>query len=89
MTGCPWNQQGNNYEMANQAQKPTCQCMMPFTNVINRYFYQDVPVPVQYHTKIVNNCIKRYYPAPYNTCSEETVYVDEPYCGCQSGCQNR
>ncbi len=54
-----------------------------YTNVINKYYYEQVPVPVNYHTHIVKNCVKCYYPVPCYTCSEETVYVDQCQCQCQ------
>lgn len=72
------NQQQNMNNM-NQQQKMAS----PYSNVINRYYYQDVAVPVNYHTHVVNNCVKRYHPVPCCTYSEETVYLDDPCCGCQ------
>lgn len=77
--GCQCQNQNMNY---NNQQQNTCN---PYTNVINKYYYQDVAVPMEYHTHIINNCVKRYYTVPYCTYSEETVYVDAP---CQCQCQN-
>lgn len=57
-------------------------------NVVNKYFYQDVAVPVNYHTHVINNVVKRYHGVPYCTYSEETVYLDECPCS-QYGQQNQ
>lgn len=62
----------------NQTNVPSgCPNQAPFTNVVNKYYYQNVPYPVNYHTHVINNCVKCYQPVPQYTCSEETVYIDQ------------
>ena len=46
-------------------------------NVVQTYNYQDVPHVTNYHTHVVNNCIKKHINIPVYSQSSENVYIDE------------
>lgn len=58
-----------------------CNNMSPTYNccnqVVNKCYYEDIPHYTNYHTTVVNNCIRRHINIPTFTQSEEVVYTDE------------
>lgn len=53
---------------------PTCQ---QCNQVVQTCNVQDVPHYINYHTHVVNNCIKRHINIPTYSTSTENVYYDE------------
>ncbi len=46
-------------------------------NYVNRNFVEMHPYYQNQHTHFVNNCIRRFYPVPYYTCSESCACYDD------------
>lgn len=53
---------------------PTYQCQ---NQVVNRCNVVEIPHYINYHTQIVNNCIRRHINVPTYSQSEEVRYIDE------------
>ena len=60
-----------------------CQCptMAPTyqqcNQVVQTYNYEDIPHYINYHTHIVNNCVKRHVNVPTCSASTENVVINE------------
>lgn len=52
-------------------------------NCVHKQFVEEVPVPMNFHTHIVNTVVRKHYIVPSYTESCETVYVNE--CGQRIG----
>lgn len=53
-----------------------------YCNVVNKCFVEEIPHTINYHTHVVNTCVKKHIYIPKYTQSEETVIVNE-CCGNQ------
>ncbi len=68
-------------QMMNQNDGSCCGCAVPTCQQCNQVVQtcnvQDVPHYINYHTHVVNNCIKRHINIPTYSTSSENVYIDE------------
>ena len=71
-----------------------------YNQVVQTYNVEEVPHYINYHTHVVNNCVKRHVNIPTYSASGENVVFNEyspmpqmmnpymqyqqPYCGCQN-----
>ena len=53
---------------------PTYNCC---NQVVNKCYVQDIPHYTNYHTTVVNNCVRRHINVPTFTQSEEVVVTDQ------------
>ncbi len=53
---------------------PTYSCC---NNVVNKCFVQEVPHYTNFHTHVVNNCVRKHVNIPTFSTDEETVVIDE------------
>lgn len=66
------------YPMMGQSCCPTaCPTYQQCNQVVNKCFVQDVPHYINYHTHVVNNCVRRHMNVPTYSMSESVQEFDE------------